>query len=123
MEHRCGIRHCTAIAVVITAASGAIGKGVMRQLSISGALIQSSLPLRPDSMVMVRLSPIGRHRSTARVGLRGQIVRRTAAGFAIEWLDFAPDAVRALIESPDCREAQPVPGPQQARQIQAGHSD
>ncbi len=28
--------------------------------------------------------------------IEGQVVRHTAEGFALEWCEFAPDAVRAL---------------------------
>lgn len=99
MEHRYGSRQAAQVAVVITTFGGLIGKGVVCQMSASGALIQSSLRLRPDSVIDVRFRPGGRRNGRARLGLTGEVVRCTAEGFAVQWLEFAPDVVRTLLES------------------------
>jgi hypothetical protein len=99
MEHRCGSRQAANVAVVITTFGGLVGKGTVRQMSASGALIHSSLRLRPDSVIDVRFCPGGRRNGRPRLGLTGEVVRCTAEGFAVQWLEFEPDVVRALLES------------------------
>jgi len=99
MEHRCGSRQATNVAVIITTSSGLIGTGVLRQMSASGALIHSSLRMRPDSIVHVRFSLDARRNGRRRCALAGEVVRCTAEGFAVEWLKFEADVARALLES------------------------
>ncbi|MBV8805053.1 MAG: PilZ domain-containing protein [Sinobacteraceae bacterium] len=93
---------------MIASASGLIGTGVVSQVSASGALIQSSLPLRPESLVRVRFKLPGRCNGSLRAELAGEVVRCTHKGFAVEWVEFAPDAIRALLEASRQAAARPA---------------
>jgi PilZ domain len=96
VEHRCGIRHATDVAVLLSTPNGLVGKGVLCQISVSGALIRSSLPLWPGMNVRVRFAPAQRQGSL-RSGLTGAVVRCSEDGFAMEWDEFAVDATRMLV--------------------------
>jgi uncharacterized protein (DUF58 family) len=99
MEHRWGERLKVALPVRIDAACGLVGAGLVVNFSVSGAFIATTLPVRLLSQVRVNFVLGGR---TARLRrgndatFEGQVVRRSATGFAIEWCEFGTDEVVAL---------------------------
>jgi hypothetical protein len=75
---------------------GSRGIGYIRDVSISGALVVTSVRASPMSSVRVSLSA-GQSKLTA--SIEGQVVRHTEDGFAIEWCELAPEGVRSLVHT------------------------
>lgn len=93
MEHRWGERLSVRTRVALRARGGLQGIGYIRDVSISGALVVSSM--HASSMSFVRISlPAG---TSAGKSLEGQVVRHTTDGFAVEWSELAPELVRSLL--------------------------
>lgn len=100
MEHRWGGRVAVDRSVRISSA-GITGTGTMRDLSISGAFIETSLPL--SGMVTVRIwNPGGANGRQARIEAAGFIVRRETSGFGVEWCELAALHPADLLTSPAC---------------------
>jgi hypothetical protein len=86
MEHRWG--HRISIDLPIWVSSGGIaGPGMLRNLSVSGALIETSLPLATLTMVRVQIPRSG---ELPHASAWGFIVRDGSNGFGIEWCDSPP---------------------------------
>ena len=102
MEHRWGRRHEISRAVRIGTRSGSAAKGRICNVSISGAFVESTIPISLYSHVELRFSALIDGKRTA-IALEGQVVRKEAAGFGVEWSVFAPEAVRALVAVPPFR--------------------
>jgi hypothetical protein len=97
MEHRWGHRH-DVIRSVYLRTRGGLARGVLRNVSVSGAFIES--PLRAPVLTCVQIFVIDSDRVLARRRtIEGQVIRLTHDGFGIEWCQFASDAVCALYES------------------------
>jgi hypothetical protein len=106
MEHRWGHRHEISRAVHLGTRSGLAARGRISNVSISGAFVVSPLPVSLFSYVDVQFKAMVKgKRSTMTV--EGQVVRKEGAGFGIEWCEFAPEAVRALVTVPPFRLAEP----------------
>lgn len=86
MEHRWGNRITIDLPVWLRGC-GLCGPGVLRNISASGALIETPLPLA--TLTMVRMQ-IPRHGAIPPAATWGFIVRESREGFGIEWLDAAP---------------------------------
>ncbi len=97
MEHRWGNRHEVSQSVRIATHSGVIGRGVIRDVSTSGAFVEAPLPLQLFSYVRIQFNSAVDGRPTM---VEGQVVRKTANGFGIEWRELAPEAVAALVFRP-----------------------
>src|SRR5437762_77850 len=97
MEHRWGERRASNKSVYLRTRSGLAAKGAVRDVSISGALVITPMPVALYSYVCVYFrGAYGTHYTNA--AAEGQVVRRLPDGFAIEWCEFAPQAVRALLD-------------------------
>jgi hypothetical protein len=94
MEHRWGERLPVQARIALRTPGGLQGIGYLRDVSISGAFIVSGMPASSMSCVHVCL-PSGSSLSKA---VQGQVVRQTEDGFAIEWCELAPEAVRSLLQ-------------------------
>jgi PilZ domain-containing protein len=106
MEHRWGHRHEISRAVHLGTRSGLGARGRISNVSISGAFVVSPLPVSLFSYVEVQFTAmVNGKRATMTVD--GQVVRKEGAGFGIEWSEFAPEAVRALVTVPPFRLAEP----------------
>ena len=106
MEHRWGHRRDLNRAVHLGTRSGLVARGRLTNVSISGAFIQSPLPAPLFSYVQIQFTAMHNGARTATV-VEGQVVRRDSTGFGIEWCEFAPDAVRALVMVPPFRRREP----------------
>jgi hypothetical protein len=97
MEHRCGFRRIVNVPVRVRTRSGLASQATLCEVSLSGARLVCSLPLPMNSSVLVQFA-VRRADSTVpkRVTLEAEVVRSTDTGFALEWLEFAPEAARAL---------------------------
>jgi len=87
MEHRCGQRTPVNLLVRWTGLADVIGMGRLRNVSASGAFLQTSLELPLLSTVRIELIGRTRHASSYLAG-RAYVVRKEAGGVGIEW--FAP---------------------------------
>ena len=96
MEHRWGERLSVHTRVALRVQGGSRGIGYIRDVSISGALVVTSMRASQMSFVRVYLSA-GHSRSMA--SIEGQVVRHTGNGFAIEWCELAPEGIRSLIHT------------------------
>jgi PilZ domain len=106
MEHRWGHRREISRAVHLGTRSGVAARGRISNVSISGAFVVSALPASLYSYVEVRFTAMldGKR---ARMAVEGQVVRKEGGGFGVEWCEFAPEAVRALVTVPPFRLADP----------------
>ena len=97
MEHRWGERVTLEVPVRLYLDDAALGRGLLRNVSISGALIETSLELPVFSNLVVALAETGT--ANPRIHeLAVTVVRRMPAGLAVEWRDMACPAVVALLE-------------------------
>ena len=99
MEHRCGNRKQVDARVTIRTRSGLVAGGVLQNVSASGALVASPLPLPLHSMVFVQIEALDAHQPFCRVALAGEVARLTEEGFAIEWAEFAPHTLQAILRT------------------------
>jgi hypothetical protein len=110
MEHRWGHRREINRAVHLETRAGLASRGRITNVSISGAFVVSPLPVPLYSYIQVQFT--GRsHGKRAQMAVEGQVVRIDDAGFGIEWCEFAPEAIRALVMVPPFAKTQP-PAPQ-----------
>jgi hypothetical protein len=106
MEHRWGHRREINRAVHLGTRSGLAARGRLTNVSISGAFVQSPLPVSLFSYVQVQFTAMLNGKRTA-TRIEGQVVRKDATGFGIEWCELAPDSVRALVMVPPFRRTKP----------------
>lgn len=99
MEHRWGHRHEISRAVHLGTRSGLAARGRITNVSISGAFVVSPLPLSLFTYVEMQFTAMVNGKR-ARMTVEGQVVRKEGRGFGIEWCEFAPEAVRALVTVP-----------------------
>jgi hypothetical protein len=99
MEHRWGPRRDIDQAIHVWTPTGTAAAGQLRNVSSSGGYIETSLPVEPLMRVKVQLKlsgPVGH--GSSRLKAEGHVVRVGRDGFAVEWCEFAPPAIRALIQ-------------------------
>ena len=90
MEHRWGQRFTVELPVRLDAGGRALGRGVLRNASISGALIETALELSVFSNLVVSIPSVG--------DLAASVVRSAPGSFAIEWRDMSCPSIVALLE-------------------------
>jgi hypothetical protein len=98
MEHRWGERRSSNVTVYLRSPNGLAAKGCIRDVSVSGALVITPMPVTLDGHICVYF-PHSRGTRHANITAKGQVIRRLQEGFAIEWNQFAPETVRALIDT------------------------
>lgn len=100
MEHRWGIRRALDVGVKVYAGSKPPRLGRLLDASSSGAYVATGTPL--PIMTQIYLA-IGRDGSqhTDRHRIAAYVVRSDAGGIGIEWQEFAPPPVVALIDAPE----------------------
>jgi hypothetical protein len=97
MEHRWGQRVTLEAPVRLYFDDAALGRGVLRNVSTSGALIETSLEIPVFANLVVALPTIG-EASPQIHELAASVVRRVPVGVAVEWRDMACPAIVELIE-------------------------
>ena len=99
MEHRCGTRHPTDLQVYIRSHGGTVSSlGRLSNASLSGGFLITTLPAQPLSRISLRFAD-AQGRPGVGPSLEGHVIRRGAHGLGIEWSEYAPMPIRALIEA------------------------
>jgi hypothetical protein len=106
MEHRWGHRREIKRPVHLETRSGLLSRGYITNVSISGAFVVSPLVAPLYSYVQVQFTGMSHGKRTS-MAVDGQVVRKEDGGFGIEWCEFAPEAVRALVMIPPFRVTEP----------------
>jgi len=97
MEHRWGNRHEVSRSVRVAMHSGVVGRGVIRNVSTSGAFVEAPLPVNLFTYVKVQFNSALDGRPMM---VEGQVVRKEPTGFAVEWRELAPAVLEALVSRP-----------------------
>jgi hypothetical protein len=91
-----------AVPVRLNIDAGTAGRGTIRNASISGALIETSLELPLHNNLVVELSvPDGK--TTAIHSLGACVVRLDSSGIGIEWRDMAGSDIVELLDRASVR--------------------
>lgn len=96
MEHRWGQRVPMHFGVKLTCVPHAIGVGRFRDVSISGAFIETNLRPPLFSCVRVEVQVAIKHR-VKKYAISGFVMRSDEHGIGIEWQTLAPACVAELI--------------------------
>lgn len=96
MEHRLGTRVPTFLPVRIVRARAVLAFGRMLDASLSGAYIETSVPLPLLARVDVVCGPACSHRADC-PGVPAYVTRVNPKGVGVEWLEFAPAEIRQLV--------------------------
>jgi hypothetical protein len=97
MEHRWGQRITFEVPVKLAMGGRTLGRGVLRNVSMSGALIETTVELPVFSNLEVTIPDLG-HRSSRACNLDACVVRCEPGRFAVEWRDMACPSIAALLE-------------------------
>jgi len=100
MDHRWGMRITVDAPVVLIYPGHAIGTGTMTELSMSGAFVRTDFAPPDLVCIYVAGSPVARDRRRFKA-TEGYAVRRCGHGIAIEWVEFSPLTLRALLARPE----------------------
>lgn len=92
MEHRWGQRFLLDLPASVADGNGWTAPARVRDISASGAFLECLPPVASVTRVLIRFK--GREVSSI---LTGDVVRVTAEGVGIEWGEFAPAAIAALL--------------------------
>jgi hypothetical protein len=104
MEHRWGQRVTLEVPVRLLLAGRVLGRGIVRNASISGALIETPLELPLFTNLVVALPTTSEVANTSQE-LAACVVRRAPGGIAVEWRDMACPAIVTLLERVTGRQA------------------
>jgi hypothetical protein len=96
-EHRWGQRVTLEVPVKLHVDGRALGRGVLRNASISGALIETALELSLYTNLVVSMPTLSEV-TTGSHELAACVVRQAPGGFAVEWRDMACPAIVTLLE-------------------------
>jgi hypothetical protein len=108
IEHRWGRRFPVDISVTAAVSSSEIDCRLCN-LSLSGALMNTGHGFRLNSLIEILISLPPPREEIAKV--KGHVTRKLNGAVAIEWCDFAPQAVRDLLRSLEiwgARQALPI---------------
>jgi hypothetical protein len=84
MDHRWGQRQATNIAVHVAATNGTTGAARVVNVSLTGAYLETSAPLRRHALVY--LAPSSRHNCAGgSKRIAANVVRHDARGVGLEW--------------------------------------
>ena len=97
MEHRWGNRREVSQSVRVVAHGGVAARGRITNVSMSGAYVEAPLPVTLLSYVRVQFNSAADGRPTV---VEGQVVRKDANGFGLEWRELTPAIVEACVSRP-----------------------
>ena len=101
LEHRWGERIRVNLPVRVSAAGFVKVDGCVKNLSLSGALVRSDRELRLHALIEVHIE-LPPPASRAAV-LEAHVSRKSNEWVGIEWCQFAPNFVKALLRDPAVR--------------------
>src|SRR3954462_15092220 len=101
MEHRGGQRVVVTRPVRLRGPTSVTARAFLRDLSVSGAFIETAVPFVAHSRVHVQLFDL---RSAGLV--EGVIARVEPSGIAVEWCELAPAGVQSVLDAAK-RQSQP----------------
>jgi hypothetical protein len=108
MEHRWGKRYKVDVEVYVHTCQGAVATtGRLTEVSVSGGFVSTDVPAHTIALVSLPARLTGLNRAIHNI--EGYVVRRTATGVAIEWLEFAPELVQFLTQHLPVAETLNVP--------------
>jgi hypothetical protein len=98
IEHRWGKRVRVNIPVQVTAPALAGIDGRVKNLSLSGALMRADFDLRLHALieVTIKLPPPSQRAEV----VQAHVSRKFKEDVGVEWCEFAPSAIKALLRSP-----------------------
>jgi PilZ domain len=97
LEHRWGERVRVNIPVRVETADLPAANGRMKNLSLSGALMESDVDLRLHTLIEVTIAlPVP---STRTAVIKAHVSRKLEKEVGIEWYEFAPNIIRDLLRS------------------------
>jgi hypothetical protein len=109
MEHRWGIRRTPDVGVTLYAESNLPRFGRMLNASSSGAYVATSAT--PPIMARVRITlGWGKSQHCGRRRIAAYVVRADRRGIGVEWQEFAPLPVLALIDALEVLRSRSSPG-------------
>jgi hypothetical protein len=94
MEHRWGRRRPCRARVCITAGDNLAGDGQLRNVSMSGAFLETALPLALHAQIVVAVLRDGNHQALEFVAT---VVRLEQDGVGIEWQEAADGPVCRML--------------------------
>jgi hypothetical protein len=97
MEHRCGNRLASTAGVWIRTHHGISGRAQLRNISASGALIRTLVPVPLHAQILVRFTAGMLEDPGDRQWISAHVVRHARDGVGIEWTEFSPEVVRQLL--------------------------
>jgi hypothetical protein len=98
MEHRWGERLWVALPVRVTTHRFSVRDGLLADLSVSGAYIQTAFQARVQSRIEVAIMLPPRLRYASPL-LCAYVARRYKSGFGVEWCEFGPPAIKDLLHA------------------------
>jgi hypothetical protein len=96
--HRWGQRIAVDIPVQVAAHASPAIRGHLKNLSLSGALMEADHELRLHAYIEISIVLPETGRSVTRVMAR--VTRKSKDAVGVEWCDFAPNTVKDLLRSP-----------------------
>jgi PilZ domain len=95
LEHRWGERIRVNLPVRVLVPGSSAAGGCIKNLSLSGALMNSDCDLRLYSIIEVSIAlPPPSSRTSV---IKAHVSRKLKEGVCIEWYEFAPDIVKDLV--------------------------
>jgi PilZ domain-containing protein len=100
MEHRWGRRRPCRARVCVSAGGGLAGSGRLRNVSLSGAYLETALPLSLYSQIAVAVL---RDDGSRACEFTATVARREPGGVGIEWIEEISGSICALLDcDADC---------------------
>jgi hypothetical protein len=100
-EHRWGERIRVDLPVEVLEEGRAKLSGHLKNISLSGALLQSGVDLHLHALIGVRIAAASS--SAGSYVLKARVSRKPSHGVGIEWCEFAPPVVKDMLRLPSGR--------------------
>jgi hypothetical protein len=95
MEHRWGHRVDCHVCVGISAGADTFGAGRLRDVSMSGAFIETGVALRPGLRINLAVAHPGAAQSE--IVVSASVVRAECDGVGVEWCETPAESICALL--------------------------
>ncbi|MEP6547836.1 MAG: PilZ domain-containing protein [Gammaproteobacteria bacterium] len=97
LEHRWGERFSLDLPVLVAVNTVSGIDARLKNLSLSGALLNADFALRIHTVIDVRLPVLPSALPTP--SIKAYVIRKFNQEFGVEWRDFAPSAIKVLLRS------------------------